>query len=404
MEQYLSIRDIDLQGKKVLVRVDFNVPMDEEGNIRDDARIQAAIPTIRYILDQGASLILMSHHGRPKGKKNLKNSLQPCAQRLQEILGSPVIFAADCVGSKTKQLAENLQVGAILLLENLRFHHAEEKPESDLNFAKELASLGEVYVNDAFGSAHRAHSSIVPITSYFPGHSVAGLLMEKEIRHLSPLVKNPERPFFALIGGAKVSSKIGVLKSLVKHADALIIGGGMAFTFLKVLGYEIGDSLFEEEFLDEAKEVITLCKSENTELILPRDLVIANTFSNEADTRTIEIEEGIPRTWQGLDIGPKSIEIFSYSLKKAKTVLWNGPMGVFEFPQFAKGTFAITKELAQSSAQTIVGGGDSVAAIQATGFHDSFDHISTGGGASLEFIEFGNLPGIEALSKQPSFN
>lgn len=397
MHEKLSLKDLDVKGKKVLMRVDFNVPLDK-GSITDDTRIKASLPSINYVLDHGGSVILMSHLGRPKGKKNPEFSLAPCAKRLSELLHRNVIMAPDCIGPETEKLAQNLKSGEVLLLENLRFHEAEEHPEKDSSFAKKLAKLGDLYVNDAFGTAHRAHSSTVEITKYFPGKSAMGFLLEKEIRYLGQALLNPKRPFYAIIGGAKISTKIGVLKSLTQIVDALFIGGGMAYTFLKAQNIPIGDSIHEDEFLPQALEILKICHEKGIKFFLPEDYVVANQYSSDAKTQIVPKEQGIPPGYQGMDIGPKTIALFTKEIPNAKTILWNGPLGVFEFDQFAKGTESIAKALASSSATTIVGGGDSIAALNKLGLADKMSHLSTGGGASLEFIEFGTLPGIEALS------
>lgn len=399
MQNKLSITNLKLKGKKILMRVDFNVPLDAEGNITDDMRIKAALPTIKHILDQGGSLVLMSHLGRPKGAPEKKYSLAPCAKRLSELIDKPVAMAPECVGTVVEQLAKNLKPGEILMLENLRFYPGEEDPNKDPNFAKQLAKLADIYVNDAFGSSHRSHTSISEVPKFFPEKAAAGFLMEKEIRFLGSIVQTPSHPFYAVIGGAKISTKIGVLKSLLKKVDALFIGGAMAFTFFKAQGIPIGDSLYEEGHLNEAKEILKLSKSNGIKIYLPLDVVIVQEISNEAPMRIVDIDKGIPNGWKGVDIGPKTCEQYIKSLKNGKIVFWNGPMGVFEISNFAKGTDAIAIALSEmKDAVTIVGGGESVAAIEAAGVAEKLTHISTGGGASLEFIEYGTLPGIEALS------
>lgn len=396
----LSIRDLDVNSKKVLMRVDFNVPVDKSGKITDDTRIVAALPSIRYVLDHGGALILMSHFGRPKGIPTKEFSLKPCAVRLSELLKMPVEMAPDCIGEEVKAFAKNLKPGQILLLENLRFHRAEEHSEEDPSFAKQLAELGDFYVNDAFGTAHRAHSSTAIIAQYFPGKAAAGLLMQKEIQFLGTTLLNPKRPFYAIIGGAKISTKMGVLKTLIQKANKLFIGGGMAYTFFKSQGIEIGDSIHEDAFIDQAKEILRITQNSQCPLFLPEDLVVAEKFNNEALFKVIEIKQGIPQGYQGMDIGPKTIQRYTTELQEARTLFWNGPLGVFEFPNFAKGTNAIAQTVAGLSATTIIGGGESVAAVEAAGVADKISHISTGGGAALEYIEFGTLPGIEALSKK----
>lgn len=400
MSNKLSIQNLSLAEKKTLVRVDFNVPQDKNHRITDDTRIRAALKTIQYIIDNNGSAILMSHLGRPKGKRIPEMSLKPCAERLSDLLNLPVIMAPDSIGPEVKALVQNLQPKQILMLENLRFYQAEERPEEDPDFARQLASLGDLYVNDAFGTAHRTHSSTVKITEYFPNRSASGFLMEKEINFLGDNLLNPKKPFYAIIGGAKVSSKIGVIRSLIKKVDGIAIVGGMAYTFLKSKGISIGESLCEDSFLETAQDVIQACEKHNVHLILPTDFIVADSFKNDANTKVMTIEEGIPTESQGLDIGPQSIKNVTEMLGNAKTILWNGPAGVFEFSAFAKGTFEIAKTLANSSATTIIGGGDSIAAIKSSGLDKRIDHISTGGGASLEYIEFGRLPGIDALSEK----
>jgi phosphoglycerate kinase len=387
----LTLKDLSLSGKQVLMRVDFNVPM-EKGAITDDSRIKAALPSIEYILKHGASLVLMSHLGRPKGKDPAL-SLAPCAKRLSELLKKPVLMAPDCVGPEVEHLAEALKPGQILLLENLRFHAAEEEPEKDPHFVSNLAKLGDCYVNDAFGTAHRAHASTAFIAKSFPRQSAMGFLMEKEIQELTPLLHNPPRPFYAIIGGSKISSKIGVIRKLLDLVDGLFIGGGMFYTFLKAQGVEIGKSISEDPKL--------ISNLPQTKLHFPTDLVIADAFSNDASIKTIPADQNIPPDWQGMDIGPQTVVQWSKQLASAATVFWNGPLGVFEMPHFAKGTQGIARFLAHAKAKTIIGGGDSVAAIEQMGLARHFAHLSTGGGASLEFLEYGHLPGIDALTSKP---
>ncbi|MDR2539910.1 MAG: phosphoglycerate kinase [Chlamydiales bacterium] len=394
----LSLKQLDVKNKKVLLRVDLNVPMNEEGIITDDTRMKEALGSIQYILDHKGSVILMSHLGRPKGKFNLKLSLEPCAKALSLLLKYPVLMAKDCIGPNAQNLVAHLQPNQILLLENLRFDPAEEHPSSNPEFAKKLASFGDVYVNDAFGTAHREHSSITTITKYFPGKSAMGFLMQKEINFLSSLIQNPQSPFYAIIGGAKISSKLGVLKSLLKKVDGLFIGGGMAYTLLKAQGYPIGNSIYEEDQLDEALQLIKSCKDQKLPLWLPVDLLIADRFSKTANSKCIKVHQGVSDGWQGMDIGAETIAIWEKELVKAATLFWNGPLGVFEFPAFAKGTEAIARCIASSKAFSVIGGGDSVAAINQLHLASSFSHISTGGGASLEYLEFGHLPGIDRLS------
>jgi phosphoglycerate kinase len=397
MKKCLSVRDLDLKGKKVLIRVDFNVPMDKEGKITDDTRIRASLPTIQYVLDQGGSCILMSHLGRPKARSS-EYSLAPCAKRLEELLGKKVIMAPDCIGKSVQSLASSLLPKEVLLLENVRFYPEEEKPEKNPSFAKELASLADCYVNDAFGSAHRAHASTTVVASYFPNKRAAGCLLEKELRFLGEAIDHPKRPFYAIIGGAKVSTKLNVLKSLSRKVDLLFLGGGMAYTFLKAKGINTGNSPVEEEMLPMARELLFSCQH----IVLPEDIVAATEFSNKATGQVFDVaDSGIPDGYQGMDIGPKTVARWSSLILKAKTLLWNGPVGVFEFSQFAKGTNALAHKIAGiPDCTTIVGGGDSVAAIQQAGVADKISHLSTGGGASLEFLELGTLPGVEALTEK----
>ncbi len=387
------MKDLDVANKKVLVRVDFNVPLDKEGHITDDTRIIASLPTIEYLSSKGAKVILLSHLGRPKGKSK-EFSLAPCAKALSELLKKPVALAPDCIGDEVDRLIDTMKPGDVLLLENVRFYPAEEKPELDPSFAQKLAHNKDIYINDAFGTAHRAHSSTATVAKYFPGKKAAGFLLEKEITFLGEALANPKKPFFAIIGGAKISTKIGVLKALVNKVDALFIGGAMAYTFMKAKGISIGDSLVEDDMIDTAKEIL----SSKIAIYLPVDTVAATAFDNSAPFKTFE--NGIPQGYQGMDIGEKTIKEWSKALQEAKTVLWNGPVGVFEMPNFAKGTNALAHSLASlKDATTIVGGGDTVSAIQQEGLAGSFTHLSTGGGASLEFLEFGTLPGIEALQR-----
>lgn len=398
MKQRLSLKDLDVKGKKVLMRVDFNVPLDKSGRITDDTRIQASLPSIEYVLDHGGSLILMSHLGRPKGQKNSELSLAPCAKCLSDLLNKPVQMATDCIGPETEDMVRNLLPGQILLLENLRFHSGEESPDKDPSFAKRLAHLGEVYVNDAFGTAHRAHASTFAVPQLFPKQAAAGFLMEKEIDFLSHLILHPQKPFCAIIGGAKISSKIGVLKTLLKKVDFLLIGGAMAYTFMKARGLSVGDSLYEPDLLDEAKNILESSHQDGRKLLLPVDHVIVEKSDESNSIRIVDDIQGIPAGFKGVDIGPKTIESFFDILKKASTIFWNGPMGIFENPKFATGTIAIAEILANSPATTVVGGGDSISAISKAGVSEQITHISTGGGASLELIEYGTLPGIEVLT------
>jgi phosphoglycerate kinase len=383
-----TIEDIDVSGKKVLVRVDFNVPV-KEGQVGDDTRIRAALPTIKYLLDQGAAVILMSHLGRPKGEANPKYTLRPVAEHLGKQLGKEVKFAVAAVGPEADQAAASLQPGEVLLLENTRYYAGEEKNDAELS--RQLASLGDLYVNDAFGTAHRAHSSTEGVAKHLP--AVAGYLMEKEIRYLGEAVANPERPFVAILGGAKISDKIGVIRNLLQKADQILIGGGMANTFFKAEGYPVADSLVQDDALDIARELLN---EGGTKLRLPVDVVIADKFEEGAQSQVIPMGP-VPDGWRILDIGPETIENYKKVIAEAKTVVWNGPMGVFEFPEFAKGTFAVAEAVAKSDATSIVGGGESVAAVQESGMADKITHISTGGGASLEMLEGLELPGLAAL-------
>jgi 3-phosphoglycerate kinase len=388
-----TIEDIQVAGKRVLVRVDFNVPLDENKNITDDTRIRAALPTIQYLVKNKAKVILMSHLGRPKGQMNPKYSLAPVAKRLSELLGQDVIMAQDVIGESAKQAVANMKDGQVVLLENVRFHKEEEK--NDPEFAKVLAQLGDIYVNDAFGTAHRAHASTEGVARHLP--AVAGYLIQKELEIMGKALENPERPFVAILGGAKVSDKIGVIENLIDKVDVLLIGGGMAYTFLKAMGYEIGNSLLEEDKIDLAKDLMDKAKAKGVKLLLPVDNVVAQEFKADAAHKIVD-SQNIEPGWQGLDIGPKTREMFGQEIKKAKTVVWNGPMGVFEMPAFAEGTKAIAKYVSECGGTTIIGGGDSAAAVEQLGFADKMTHISTGGGASLEFLEGKVLPGVAALN------
>ncbi len=387
-----SIRDVDLKEKTVIMRVDFNVPLDKEGNIIDDTRIRAALPSIQYVLEQNTKLILMSHLGRPKGQVKEELRLTPVSARLSELLGKEVIQSKDSIGEETKKIVSGMQTGDVMLLENLRFHKEEE--ENDPEFAKALADYADIYVNDAFGTAHRAHASTEGIAHYLP--AVGGFLIEKEIEFLGKLVFQPEHPYVAIIGGAKVSSKIGVLEKLIEKVDVMIIGGGMCYTFLKAKGFEVGNSLVETEKVNLAFELIKKADERGIQFILPLDHIVADKVDESARIRTVDTN-AIPSDMIGLDIGPKTIRVLKKEVKKGKTILWNGPMGVFEIEKFAKGTNQLAKMLASCSGMTVVGGGDSVAAVNKIGVADKIDHVSTGGGASLEFLEGKELPGIEAL-------
>ena len=391
-----SIEDIQVAGKKVLVRCDFNVPLDENRNITDETRIDGALPTIKYLIDNGAKVILCSHMGKPKGEPKPELSLAPVAKKLSEKLGKDVVFAADdnVVGENAKKAVSEMKEGDVVLLENTRYR-AEETKNVDA-FSEELASLADIFVNDAFGTAHRAHCSNVGVTKYLDT-AACGYLIEKEIEFLGNAVNNPVRPCVAILGGSKVSSKISVINNLLEKVDTLIIGGGMAYTFMKAMGEEVGNSLLEADYLDYAKEMMEKAEAKGVKLLIPIDTVVAKEFSNDAEHKTVgrgEIEAG----WEGLDIGEKTIELYCDAIKDAKTVVWNGPMGVFEMPTFAKGTNAIAKVLSEIDATTIIGGGDSVAAVNQAGLGDKMSHISTGGGASLEFLEGKDLPGIVALN------
>ncbi|MFB0545923.1 MAG: phosphoglycerate kinase [Anaerolineae bacterium] len=383
-----TIKDVDVQGKRVLVRVDFNVPL-EEGRVADDTRIQAALPTIRYLLERGAKIILMSHLGRPKGVLKEELRMAPVAERLAELLGAPVATATDCVGDGVKAAVEKLKPGAILLLENLRFHA--EETANDPTFARQLASLADLYVNDAFGTAHRAHASTEGVAHHLP--AVAGFLMERELDFLGRALERPEHPFVAILGGAKISDKIGVIENLLSRVETLLIGGGMANTFFKAQGYEVGESLVEDGSLDIAREIL---ERASDKLVLPVDAIVADRFEAEAQSQIVAVD-AVPAGWRILDIGPKTVELFKRKLTGARTVVWNGPMGVFEFPRFATGTTAIAQTLADLEATTIIGGGDSAAAVKQAGLTEKMTHISTGGGASLDFLEGKELPGVTAL-------
>ena len=389
-----TIRDIDVTGKKVLVRCDFNVPLDgQTGEITDNRRIRAAIPTIKYLIDNNAKVILCSHLGRPKGEFNPKYSLKPVAEELSKLLGKEVKLAKDVIGEDAKKLTAEIKEGEVVLLENVRFHKEEE--QNDPEFAKKLASYADIYVNDAFGTAHRAHASTAGVADYLP--AVSGFLIEKELEFLGSSLENPERPFVAILGGAKVSDKIGVIENLIEKVDTLIIGGGMAYTFYKAQGHHIGTSICEEDKLELATNLLKKAEEKGVKFLLPVDNHVSSEYSNEGEDRFVESTE-IPEGFMGLDIGPKTIELFKNAIKGAKTVLWNGPLGVTEFSKFAEGTREIATALAQSNAVTIIGGGDSAAAVEKMGLADKMTHISTGGGASLEFLEGKVLPGIACLN------
>ena len=385
-----TVRDIDLKGKRALVRVDFNVPL-KDGAISDDTRIRAALPTLRYMLDQGAACVLCSHLGRPKGQPAPEYSLKPVAARLSELLAMPVAFAEDTIGPAAKAAVEKLKPGELLLLENTRFQSEEKK--NDEAFARELASFGDVFVNDAFGTAHRAHASTEGVTHFLP--AVAGFLMEKELEYLGDALDEPEHPFIAILGGAKISDKIGVVERLLQKADRLIIGGGMANTFLAAQGYAMGDSLVEEDSIATAKELL---EASSGKLLLPVDLMVADAFDAKAKTKVVPAEKGVEAGWRALDIGPESLKTFQAALVNAKLVVWNGPMGVFEMEPFAVGTYKLAEAVASCGATTIIGGGDSAAAVRKAGLADKISHVSTGGGASLEFLEGKTLPGVAALA------
>ena len=392
-----SVEDLNVSGKKVLVRCDFNVPMNDKGEITDDIRIKSALPTIKYIIDNGGKAIIMSHLGRPKGEAKPEFSLKSISVRLSELLGKDVTFSDDdnVVSDKTKDIVNNMKDGEVVLLQNTRYRSEETKNGED--FAKELASLGDVYVNDAFGTAHRAHASNVGVSKLLP--SAVGYLVKKEIDIMGKAMANPEKPFIAILGGAKVSDKIGVIENLLDKVDSIIIGGGMVFTFLKAKGLEIGSSLIEEDKVDLAKEILKKAEEKNVDFLLPTDVIVAREFKNDTEFKTVDVEN-IPNDMMGLDIGEKSVKLFSDAIKNAKTVVWNGPMGVFEMPNFANGTMKVAQAMADSDAVTIIGGGDSAAAVEQSGLDDKMTHISTGGGASLEFFEGKELPGIAAIENK----
>jgi phosphoglycerate kinase len=387
----LTIEDLEVAGKRVLMRVDFNVPL-KNGAVTDNTRIEASLPSIRYVLDRGGSLVLMSHLGRPQGKPDDQFRMAPVARRLQELLGRPVKTVGDCIGPEVDQAAKALKPGEVLLLENLRFHPEEEK--GDDAFARKLASLGDVYVNDAFGTAHRAHASVAGVPKYLT--AAAGFLMQKELKYLGEALTNPARPFLAILGGAKVSDKIPVIENLLTKVDGLLIGGGMTYTFMRAQGKSIGASIVEEDRIPVARDILARAKASGVELLLPVDHLIAKEVAAGAETRVVEDE--IPTGWKGVDIGPKTAALYSEKIAKAKTVLWNGPMGIFEVEPFAQGTRQVAEALAQADCVSVIGGGDSAAAVAKYGLTDRVTHVSTGGGASLEFLEGKELPGVAALT------
>jgi phosphoglycerate kinase len=393
----LSIQDVDLMGRRVLMRVDFNVPMESDGTIGDDTRIRASLSTIDFVVRRGGIPVLMSHLGRPKGAFDAKYSLRPVAEHLSKIAQIPVRFASDCIGPVARQVVNSLRPGEVGLLENLRFHAGETA--NDPKFAAQLAELGDLYVNDAFGTAHRAHASTVGVTNHFELRA-CGLLMAKELENLSVLLDRPRRPFVAVLGGAKVSGKIEIIRNLVGKVDSILVGGGMAFTFFKVHGIDVGASLVESELIDTVREISQRVRESPTQLLLPQDLIVADRFADDAERREVLVTD-IPEGWQGLDIGPRTAKLFADQIGAASTIFWNGPMGVFEMPNFAKGTRAVAKAIGQATergARSVVGGGDSVAALTQLGLERQVTHVSTGGGASLEFLAGDELPGVAALS------
>ena len=387
-----TVRDIDVEGKKVLVRCDFNVPQKEDGTITDNRRIVSALDTIKYLIEHNAKVILCSHLGRPKGEFKKEFSLAPVAEELSKLLGKEVKLAKDVIGPSAKELTDNMKEGDVVLLENVRFHR--EETDNDPEFAKKLASFADIYVNDAFGTAHRAHASTAGVAAYLP--AVSGFLIEKEINFMGDALENPKRPFMAILGGKKVSDKIGVIEALLEKVDTLLIGGAMAYTFFKSMGYSVGDSICELDKLDLAQDIMKKAKEKGVKLMLPVDTKVGKEFKPDTESKVVKYTE-IPDGWEGFDIGPETIKMYVEELKSAKTVVWNGPLGLSEFEQFAAGTDTITEALANSDAITIIGGGDSAAAIERMGLSDKFSHISTGGGASLEFLEGKKLPGIECL-------
>lgn len=387
-----TVRDIDVEGKKVLVRCDFNVPQKEDGTITDNRRIVSALDTIKYLIEHNAKVILCSHLGRPKGEFKKEFSLAPVAEELSKLLGKEVKLAKDVIGPSAKELTDNMKEGDVVLLENVRFHR--EETDNDPEFAKKLASFADIYVNDAFGTAHRAHASTAGVAAYLP--AVSGFLIEKEINFMGDALENPKRPFMAILGGKKVSDKIGVIEALLEKVDTLLIGGAMAYTFFKSMGYGVGDSICELDKLDLAQDIMKKAKEKGVKLMLPVDTKVGKEFKPDTESKVVKYTE-IPDGWEGFDIGPETIKMYVEELKSAKTVVWNGPLGLSEFEQFSAGTDTIAEALANSDAITIIGGGDSAAAIERMGLSDKFSHISTGGGASLEFLEGKKLPGIECL-------
>jgi len=392
-----SIEDLNLNGKKVLVRCDFNVPMDEDRNITDDRRIRSSLPTIEHILKNNGKAILMSHLGRPKGEAKPEFSLEPVAKRLSELLGKEIVFAQDnnVISEKVESIVNAMEDGEVVLLENTRFR--KEEKENDEEFAKKLASLGELYINDAFGTSHRSHASNVGVSKFLP--SAVGFLVQKEIEVMGKALDNPDRPFLAILGGAKVSDKIGVIENLINKVDSIIIGGGMSYTFLKAKGLEVGESILEADKVNLARELMKKAEEKGVELLLPLDIVVAKEFKNDTKFKTVKSDE-IPVDMMGMDIGEETIKLFSDAIRKSKTIVWNGPVGVFEMANFKEGTDAIAKAMAETDGITIVGGGDSASAVEKAGFQDKMTHISTGGGASLEFLEGKALPGIAAISNK----
>ena len=396
MKKFYTLVDAPIKGKRILIRADLNVPMNDAGKILDDSRIRAAIPTIKYVTELGGKAVIISHLGRPEGRPIASLSLAPIAHRLSELLGKDVAFSPDCIGDVAEKMTTRMQNGDVLLLENLRFHKEETDPSGSLEFARELEKMGDIYVNDAFATAHRKHASTYELAKLFE-FSVAGFLIEKETLILTNLLTQAQSPFYAIIGGSKISSKIGVLEALFPKIDGLFIGGAMVFTFMKALNINVGNSLLDEDHIDTAKHLIKKMKSKGIECHFPKDLVIANSISQEADTQIIPFEEGIEEGWIGVDIGPETLLDWKEPLEGAGTIFWNGPMGIFEIDSFAKGTYGIAKIMADSDAITIVGGGDSASAVTKSGLSQKITRISTGGGATLEFIEFGTLPCIEVL-------